>query len=268
MYDYHTHSSFSDDCPTPMEELIKTAVEIGIREIAVTDHYDPDSPEIDCPNELDFPRYHQNLTEMKEKYRDRIKVLKGVEIGLQESDKTLEKCRAAANSYDYDYILGAFHFAEGHDIYHRHLFENKTVEEAYIVYYTMVRDCLRKYKDFDVLAHFNIIDRYPDHIADWPVYAELAEEILKIVIADGKGLEINTSSSRYGMGERTIPSEEILRLYAELGGEIVTIGSDAHRAKDVGYRLRDAAEMLRSAGFRYLTLFEERKPRFIKLESL
>lgn len=90
-------------------------------------------------------------------------------------------------------------------------------------------------------------------------------EVLKRIIEDGKGIEINTSSFRYDMGDHTVPSQGILQLYHELGGEIVTVGSDAHAVRDVGFGIQWAYDKLRSVGFRYLTTFCQRKPSFVKL---
>lgn len=267
MYDYHIHTSFSDDSSTPIREMIDTAVRIGLKEIAITDHYDPDVPDRDFFFELDFPGYYQAMTEAKEDYHNRIKVIKGVEIGIQHGE-ILEKCKLAAKAYDYDFIIGSFHCAEGFELYKPGFYEGRPAEEYFPAFYTYMRDCLTEYKDYDVMAHFNYIDRYADRFPDPSVYMDLIEEILKIIVEDGKGIEINTSSYRYGMGERTTPTNEILRLYKDFGGEIITIGSDAHKSKDVGHRLIDAVDIIKAAGFKYLTTFEQRKPSFIRIDSL
>ena len=261
MYDYHTHTSFSEDSNTPMKEMVEAARRIGIREMAITDHYDPDYP---ISFGIDLPQYQKALNKTKEEYQGKIKILKGIEIGIQLGE-TLERCREAANSFDYDFIIGSFHCAEGYEICDPEFFQRRSAEDSYIAYYTTVQDGVLKYKDYDVLGHFNVIDRYTDRIPDYPVYWDLVEEILKTVIADGKGLEINTSSFRYGMGERTTPAKEILQRFRELGGEIVTIGSDAHRPRDVGYGFDTAVEMIKSAGLRYLATFDQRISSFVKL---
>ncbi len=264
MYDYHTHSAFSDDCSTPLKEMLDAACKLGIREIAVTDHYDPDYPDPDFPFELDFLEYYKALNEAKEAYKGGIKVLKGIEIGIQHG-ASMEKCREKAKEYDYDFIIGSFHCAEGCELYGTRFFDGRSAEDSYIANYTYVRDCLLQYRDYDVIGHLNIIDRYTDHIAPSESYMDMVEEILKIVIADGKGIEINTSSFRYGMGERTTPTREMFQLYKDLGGEIVTIGSDAHRTRDIGTGFNFAVEMIKDAGLRYLTTYDQRKPSFIKL---
>jgi len=254
MFDYHTHTSFSDDSSARMDHMIEAAYFLGFREIAVTDHYDPKYPNRDLPFDLDFKSYHCQLDEMRSLYSNRIKVIKGIEIGLQK--KAIEECRAAASAYDYDFIIASFHCAQNKELYGGDFFKNKTVDQAYIDFYKYVRDCLTEYKDYSVLGHINIIDRYAGSIPQDHVYMDIVEEILKIIISDGKGIEINTSSFRYGMGDRMTPALSILRLYKSLGGEIVTIGSDAHFPEDVGYKLDFLPEFLKAQGFRHITTFE------------
>jgi histidinol-phosphatase (PHP family) len=171
----------------------------------------------------------------------------------------------SAKSFDYDFILGSFHCAEGKELYGNAYFENRSVEDAYISFYTYMYDCLKLYKDYDVLGHFNIIDRYAEYVAKPSLYMDIVEAILKLIIDDGKGIEINTSSFRYGMGERTTPAKEILQLYKDLGGTIITAGSDAHKPDDVKFKLDEAYYMMESAGFKYFTTFSQRIPHFIKL---
>ena len=267
MYDYHTHTFFSDDCSTPMKDMIDAACRQGFKEIAITDHYDPDYVDRSFPFELDFAGYHKAMMEAQETYKDRIKVLKGIEIGIQHGE-TIEKCKEAARSFDYDFIIGSFHFAQGIELYGTGFFEGRSAEDSYIAYYSYMLDCLSKYKDYDILGHINYIDRYTDRIPDSSVYMDLVEEILRMIISDGKGIEINTSSFRYGMGERTTPAKEMLQLYKDLGGEIITIGSDAHRAKDFGCRFDTAVEMIKASGIKYLATFEQRKLNLIDLNSL
>jgi histidinol-phosphatase (PHP family) len=184
MYDYHTHSFFSDDSSTPMSDMIDAACRLGIKEIAVTDHYDPDYIDRSYPFELDFTGYHKTLNEVKEKYKNRIKVLKGIEIGIQHGE-TMEKCIRTARSFDYDFILGSIHCAEGFELYGNSFFEGRSVEDAYVGFYSYMLDCLKKYKDYDVIGHFNVIDRYTERIPDPAGYMDLVEEILKLAVSDG-----------------------------------------------------------------------------------
>lgn len=264
MYDYHTHTSYSDDCSTPMKDMIEAACNLGLEELAITDHFDPDYPDRDYPFDLAISSYYNDLNIAKEAYKDKIKIVKGIEIGIQHGD-TLKKCSQAAKSYDFDFILGSFHCAQGLELYKNAYFQGRSAEDSYLAFYTYMYDCLKAYKDYDVLGHFNIIDRYSDRIPPSSLYMDIVESILKMIIDDGKGIEINTSSFRYGMGDRTTPAIEILQLYKNLGGEIITAGSDAHNPNDIGYKLDYAHYMIKSVGLTYLTTFDQRTPNFIKL---
>ncbi|MBR0596704.1 histidinol-phosphatase HisJ family protein [Sinanaerobacter chloroacetimidivorans] len=265
MYDYHTHTSYSDDCSTPMKDMIEQACAIGLTELAITDHYDPDYPDKDYPFDLAYESYQKALIEAQEKYKNRIKIVKGVEIGIQHGN-TLKKCEFIAGNFPYDFVLGSFHCAEGFELYGNSYFLNRSTEDSYLAFYQYMYDCLKLYKNYDVLGHFNIIDRYSNKMPSPSLYMDIVETILKLIIDDGKGIEINTSSFRYGMGERTTPAKEILQLYKDLGGEIITTGSDAHKPEDLGYQLEYAEHMIKSAGIRYITTFENRVPKFIKLD--
>lgn len=265
MYDYHTHSYYSDDGHAPISDMVEAAIDKGLKQIAVTDHYDPDYCAAGwSSSDLDFDSYFEELTKATEKYKDKIKVIKGLEIGIQHG-QTIEKCKKASLSHDYDFILGSFHCAEGFELSCGGFFDNRTLESAAQAFYQYTYECIQSFGDFDVLGHINVIDRYAPAIPESGCYINAVSEILSLLISNGKGIELNTSSIRYGLGEHTTPTAEILKLYRSLGGEIITTGSDAHNPKHVGYRLDWAYEKLKSAGFRYITTFSRRKPEFIKI---
>ncbi len=260
MYDYHLHTLHSDDSMAPINTIIDAAIDLGLSGVAITDHYDPDYPTPEFPFTLDFPVYHSDLLETAEQYRGKIQIAKGIEIGIQHGE-TMEKCRDAATSWDYDFILGSFHCAHGKDLCVDY-FDHISVHQAYAKFYGYMYDCLLLYKDFDVLSHFNIIDRYTKTIPSYAPYMEQIEAILKLLIDNNKGIEINTSSFRYGMGDVTTPSAGILRLYRDLGGMILTLGSDAHNAGNVGFKLDWARDFAKSVGFDTIATFENRIPHF------
>ena len=264
MYDYHTHSTISDDGNTPMLQMVQTGISIGLKEIAITDHFDPDYPDPNWSSYIDFARYHQQLEETSYVCGSKIKVLKGIEIGIQHGD-TLAKCRTAARSYGYDFVIGSFHCAEGIELSQGGFFDHRSVEESTAAFYRYVLATLKEYDDFDVLGHINVIDRYGSYIPDYSCCNDIVTEILKLLIEKGKGIEINTSSFRYGMGTHTTPTDDILALYRSLGGEIITIGSDAHSPRHVGYKLSWALEKMQQMGFRYLTTYDQRIPKFLSI---
>lgn len=264
LVDYHTHTTFSTDGSSTMREMVSAAADAGISKIAITDHYDPDYRLDGWGEEFSQVEYQNELILVREEFKDRVTLVKGLEIGIQHGD-TLNKCRQAVRSFNYDFILGSFHCAEEFELSNGSFFENRSVEAATLAFYKYVYDCLYDYKDYDVLGHINVIDRYGPYVPSYHDLMDVVSEVLKLIIRDGKGIEINTSSFRYGMGDHTTPSQDILLLYHELGGEIITVGSDAHSVRDVGYGIKWAYEKMKSVGFRYVTTFNQRKPEFIKL---
>jgi histidinol-phosphatase (PHP family) len=263
MYDYHTHSDFSEDSSTPLEEMIRRAISLGVREYAVTDHYDPDMPGYDDWDAV-VPQYYTELLRLESKYKPEIKLIKGIEIGIQHGE-TMQKCQREAEAFPYDFIIGSFHCAEGMDVTDEGYFAGRVPEDVYRAFYSYMLENLKIFKNYDVIGHFNVIDRYTPRIPAPDVYMDLVEDITDLLISDGKGIEINTSSFRYGMGDRTTPAAEILRLYADRGGEIITTGSDAHSPEHIGFMLDYAEEMIRTAGIKYLSTFENRKLAHVKI---
>lgn len=261
-YDYHTHSSFSDDSDTPLKDMLEQACRIGCAEIAVTDHFDPGYPDPEYPFELEFDRYHKALEDFSLEYDGRMRIVKGVEIGIMEEQ--IDRCLEAASSFNYDYIIGSFHCALGEPLYNGHFYDDKTPKQAFRDYFTYVYNNLLRFDEYCCLGHLNIVSRYAENDADFNDYGDIVEAIFKRIIPMGKGIELNTSSFKYNM-RCTCPSEEILKMYRDMGGEIITMGSDAHTPDRICDHFEYAAEYLRSLGFRYLASFKERKPSFVKL---
>lgn len=261
MYDYHTHTAFSDDCDVPMEEMLCGAVNCGMKELAITDHYDPGYEDPEFPFTLDFEHYYQALRDAEKEYKGRLTIIKGLEIGIMDSE--YEECRRAVNDFPYDFIIGSFHCLGKDDLY-RYDFSNVDVPSKLEEFYTYVNRCLKEYKDYDVVGHLTIIDRYIGTIYDYRPYMEIIEDTLKTIIYDGKGIEINTSSFKYGTGT-WLPREAVLRLYKDLGGEILTFGSDSHQPKHFLDHFDEAYELARSLGFKYQCTFRGRKAEFVKL---
>lgn len=263
MYDYHTHSFFSDDSITPLKEHIQAAIDLGIVELAITDHYDPDYPDKNFPFDLDFNGYHNALLEAEQNFSGKIKIIKGIELGIQHGE-TNNKCRIAAKSFPYDFIIGSFHSAAGEDL-NSGFFNTRSDKEGIMEFYQYVFQGISDFNDFDILGHINVIDRYVKKVPDYNDYYDIIEEILKKLIHMGKGIEINTSSYRYGLMPLSTPSKAILQLYKKLGGEFITIGSDAHKPSQLGYMYKEATEMLLFHGFKYITTYEKRVAKQIKI---
>lgn len=264
MYDYHTHTAFSDDCDIPMEEMIRGAIAKNIKEMAITDHFDPGYPDPEFPFLLDFPSYFEMLQQLEARYRDQIRIIKGMEIGIMEGQ--FDPAAEAARMYPYDMIIGSFHSLGQTDLYtcdYTAINVPAMIEE----FYTYIFRCIKEYKEYDIVGHLTIIDRYVDKIYNYAPYMDIIDEILKMIIYDGKGIEINTSSFKYGTGI-WLPREEVLKRYRELGGEILTFGSDSHDPAFFGDHFEEAHALAEKLGFRYFTVFRSRKPEFLPLYDL
>lgn len=267
--DCHMHSSFSGDSDTPMEEMIRQGIALGLKTMCFTEHQDmdfPDSPE--GPGSiflLNTDSYLYDLARLKEKYAGQIRILFGVELGLQ--PEILRKNAVYANSYDFDFIIGSSHVCHGKDPYYPAFYEGRSEEEAYREYFTSILENIQKFSNFDVYGHLDYVVRYgpsKDREYTYEKYRDILDRILELLLEKEKGLELNTGGIISGLRDFH-PCTGILRRYKELGGEIITVGSDSHDAGHLAAHFDRAAEVLKACGFRYFTVFEKRVPEFVKL---
>lgn len=268
--DCHVHSEFSSDSDTPVNAVVEQAVKTGMTYFYLTDHHDIDFP-VDAAGGLDFqldtPTYLERLSGLKEQYQDKIEVRTGVELGLM--PHITEKLLAYVQKYNFDFIIGSSHLVRGMDPYYPAYFQDRSQKDAYREYFSSIYENIQAFQDYDVYGHLDYVVRYgPTRNTDWDFsdYADLFEVILSTLIQQGKGIEINTAGLYKGLGYPH-PHRDILSMYRRLGGEIITIGSDAHTPGYLGYGFRDAEELLRSCGFSYYTLFRNRKPEFFSLDQ-
>lgn len=265
--DYHTHSNFSEDSDELMEEMVKSAIKLGLKELAITDHLDYDYADPEFNFFLDINAYAESFEKLRNKYKTEIHLLSGVEIGLQPHLK--EKNINFAKNYDFDFIIASTHTTDRKDLYNGDFFKGKSQKQAYLRYFEDVLEniVIHKELNFNVYGHLDYVNRYgnfSNKVLDYMDFKNIIDEILKTLIEHGKGIELNTSGFRYGLNQ-SHPQEKILKRYKELGGEILTVGSDAHKASDISADFDKAYEIIKSAGFNYITLFEKQKPRFEKI---
>ena len=200
---------------------------------------------------------------MKETWGDKIRIRTGMEFGVQRH--TIPEFEKLFHRYSFDFIILSIHQVEDKEFWTQDFQRGKTQEEYNLGYYEELLTVVEKYKNYSVLGHMDLIARYDEAgIYPFEKIKPMAEKILKIVIAEGKGIEINTSSHRYGLQD-TMTSADILKLYRDLGGKILTIGSDSHRPEQLGAYIEETKELLKDIGFQYFCTYENMKPAFHRL---
>lgn len=267
--DYHLHSSFSGDSQASMEEMILRGTELKFERLCFTEHMDFDYPVSDYAPAgyflLDTDTYYNELNYMREKYDGQVKVCFGVELGLQ--THLSRKHDEYTGSYNFDFIIASSHLSNGKDPYLPEFYEGISIKSAYREYFESIIDNILVFDNFDVYGHLDYAVRYgknKDRDYFFDDYREVFDEILTVLVNKGKGLEINTGGMIYGLKDLH-PSNAILKRYKQLGGEIITIGSDAHTVKDIARGFDRAADVLKECGFKYYTVFEKRVAIFLPL---
>ncbi|NLL86495.1 MAG: histidinol-phosphatase HisJ family protein [Syntrophomonadaceae bacterium] len=262
--DYHTHTNFSGDSQAPMELMVKRAVELGLKELVFTDHVDYEYADPLFEN-IDFGDYLVSVNYCKDKYRKVIKILMGVEIGYQPHVES--RIEELLDKVDFDFVIYSTHMADRLDFYTGAFFEGKERDLAYNRYFENVLQSIKNPANFNVYGHLDFIVRYGNYDSkslSYQDHAAIIDKILRDIIYGGCGIEVNTSGYRYGLGQMH-PQADIIRRYYKLGGEIITIGSDAHHPRDLCADFNSAYTLLREIGFKYINAYEGRKARFVKI---
>lgn len=280
--DYHVHCAYSDDSEYPMESVIQDAIEMGIEELCFTDHVDygikndwdsgkvvyrhaiEHGEEVDLPlANVDYPKYFADIEKLQKKYESQIKIKKGLEFGIQRH--TIPQYEALVQKYPMDFVLLSIHQIRDLEFWTGEYQEGRSQKEYNDEYYEELLTIVQNFKGYSVLAHMDLIQRYdPAGFYPFEENREVITEILKQVIADGKGIEINTSSHRYQLPDLQ-PSTPILKLYKELGGTIVTLGSDSHKKEHLGAYILETLKVMKDLGFEYYCTYENMKPIYHKL---
>ncbi len=260
MFDFHMHSTVSFDGHGQPAAMLAAAAQAGMREICFTDHLDYDPLTQDPGFLFDTQTYNDAYDCLQ---HPEVKIRRGMEFGmLPDNADTL---KADLQRRPFDFVLGSVHFVEDVDIYYDGYWQGKTMDQAEKVFLEQTLACVEAHDDFDVLAHLTYISKAGGNPTKRPVsytlHRELIDEILRTLVRKGKGMEVNTSGvDRCGV---YLPTAAYLRRFKELGGQIVTVGSDAHDADRVGQYCHEACRMVQEI-FGYVCTFADRKPIFHK----
>ena len=265
MYDSHIHSKFSTDSIMDAKEACQRAVDIGLDGIVFTDHIDIDYPDFDESFYIDLNEHAAFFEKLAADWQGRLKVLKGIEIGYQ--PHIIKEMNDIFNNHSFDFVIGSVHIIEKTDPYTGKFYIGKSQHQAYTIYLEEILHCVNDFENFDVIGHIGYAARYGNYENKNMLYADytdVMDKILKEAIHKGKGIEINTSGLRTDL-KSTIPGYDVFKRYCELGGDIITIGSDSHEVQYLGYKFDEVIEQLKKIGFKYITHFEKRKPFYEKI---
>lgn len=270
LFDNHNHSQFSfDGKRTSVEKSARQAIASGLGGLAFTDHCDFFVPEMKAAQENLVSEVFDVAPQQAEIDRIQtvlagegggLKILKGIEVGMHEDCH--EQIRKTLKNNRFDQIIASVHYLDGIDPFYGGYYEGKTWREAYGHYLETIWKEMRWLEDFDIMGHFDYVVRYapyPETCLRYRDFCDLLDEMLRYLIHNGKALEINTKSYQDYHGREVTLDRNVLIRYREMGGEIVSLGSDSHDAYRVGYGFPDTAEMLKSLGFRWTAHYESRK---------
>ncbi len=256
--DTHTHTYFSPDSKSNPVDNILRAIENGQKYIAFTDHFDHGIKCGKTDYNFDTEKRSAEIENLRDIYGKRITILNGIETGQQPFENIRDFNAKKLAEYDFDCVIGSTHVIQGLDPYERVFFEGKTMEAAYTILLETLIANAKFWDNYDTVGHFDYSTRYAPYenrtlrYRDFP---DLIDEFLKTVIAKNLALEFNTKTAG-----RVEPDPDIWVRYRELGGELITIGSDAHRPELVGDQFDRFGGFLKSCGFKYTFVFSGRKP--------
>lgn len=254
--DFHHHTNHSFDSKGIMTEICEEAIKKGVQEICFTEHFSV-NPLAPTYGHMNWEMYLADIENCRALFDRKLQIRLGIE--LCEPHLLKDAYKEALSPIPLDYILGSVHNLQEMTL--RKYMNTYTEKDIYLDYFQELKE-LVKYADIDVIAHFDLMKRYATSTVgnySFSEYQEIISSILTIAISRNIGLEINTSGLRTKLNE-SLPSLEVLKLYRELGGKIVTIGSDSHDKMNTGSGFDQACMMAKEAGFTAIYSFTKREP--------
>ena len=273
--DYHVHSEFSDDSVYPLEDICRDAIDLGFDEICFTDHVDygvkPDIGDAWPPARIedgkpvvnvDYPRYYPAVARVRDRFAPRLAVRCGLELGVQTHTAPRFEELLDAWQDQLDFAILSIHQVRDLEFWTGDYQRGRTQCEYNDEYYEEMLSVVERFSRYSVLGHLDLIKRYdPEGVYPFENNRDVIAAILERAISDGKGIEVNTSSFRYGLSDLQ-PCTEILELYRDLGGRVLTIGSDSHKPEHLGAHIMEVRERLAALGYSEFCTFEHGEPRF------
>ena len=272
--DYHVHSMFSDDSWYLPEQVAADAWRLNLDEICFTDHVDygikPDWDDALAARvmdgrrvlNVDYAAYFPSIAELRERWEGRIAIKCGLEFGVQ--THTIPRYNDLWDAWGdhLDFTLLSVHQVGDTEFWNGDFQRGREKRECAHAYYQELYDVATSFDHWSVLAHLDLIRRHDlGHPFEYPENRDLVAALLEHAIAQGKGIELNTSSVRYGVDDLH-PAREVFELYRDLGGTIVTLGSDSHSLEHLGSYLRHFQHALAGLGFEGFCTYDKMVPTF------
>ena len=254
--DYHIHTKFSGDSDASPVDYVKQAIKMQLEEICFTDHRDFDYP-IDS-FDLDIETYYQTIMALKKEFKDKIEIKWGIEIGLDLN--YFQEINNLVNQYPFDFVIGSIHVIDHTEFYYGDLFKGLTKEQAQRRFFEETLKCVKTFDCFNVLGHLDYIMRYGPYDnkkVEHTKYQNIIDEIFKTLIDKDKGIEVNTSGYVVN-GNCGFPNYNQVKRYFDLGGRIITIGTDSHVVDRIGQHVEDVKDNLKKIGFKEISTFTNR----------
>ncbi len=254
-FDYHMHSNFSSDSDASVCAMCESAIQKGIPEVGLTEHYDLHPKE--RPVFYQPEAWWEEIEHVRKNLNGQLILRAGVEIG--EPHRFPEEVKALLNHYRYDFVIGSLHYVGDDFMFDNKLLERRGADEIMQSYFLELGEMTRT-PQFDILGHFDVPVRNGEPIwrsYDPRRYEALIRAVLQNCIDRGIALDVNSGGLRRP-ANNLMPDFLILRWYREMGGQHLTLGSDAHYPWDVGLHLDQALKFIRDSGLKFITRYERR----------
>ena len=274
-FDNHTHTNFSPDSPVTIKEAVEAALARNLAGVALTDHYDIDpalgemefnfNPDVQQA-EIDKISFEYGLGS---KERD-LQLLKGIEVGLMPG-KFMQTIKEFTGKYHFDTVIASLHTIDGTDPYRRTYYKGRDAWQAYSNALEQMYNLCVEFKDFDILGHYDYVARYSPYSEQerditYKRYGDYIDAIFKYLVENGKTFEINTKTYTNHAGYIPKLDLDILRRFKELGGEALSIGSDAHGCDRLGDNFELYSQIIKGCGIKYLVYYKNRKPNYYTIK--
>lgn len=260
MIDIHLHTRFSFDSNEEPQNYLNKAKSIGVNTIGFSEHYDYDAI-LDGETDITLApldEYFENCKKMQSANQN-INLLKGIEFGYRSS--CVSHYKELLDVYPFDYVINSVHTIQGRgDCYHDKFFSGRTITDCYSEYLKSVLESVYADYDFQIIGHLGYVCRYrsTEQKLVYAQFKDVIDEILSAIISRDKCLEINTSCGTSGCS--FLPDEEIIKRYVQLGGKLMSFGSDAHSAEAYMRKAEQLKNFLKQLGVSELYYYKARKP--------